>query len=69
MNKISYIYDDLLFRFKIKLNDYIEKYDVITGQNYILTQPETSTNVNLFIFAINYNILRFISGMAGLAYV
>ena len=33
------------------------------------TPRSVSTNANLYIFAINYNILRFISGMAGLAYV
>jgi hypothetical protein len=56
-------------KFLIEINDYINKYDIISGENYILTQPTVSTNANLYIFAINYNILRFISGMAGLAYV
>ena len=56
-------------KFLIEIDNYINKYDIISGENYILTQPEVSTNANLYIFATNYNILRFISGMAGLAYI
>jgi len=55
--------------FVIEIDNYINKYDIISGETYILTQPRVSTDANLYIFAINYNILRFISGMAGLAYV
>ena len=61
------LYDNT--KYLIEINDYIKKYDIITGELYILKQPDTSTTLNLYIFSINYNILRFISGMAGLAYV
>ena len=43
--------------------------DVIAGQTYILTSPITTTDAHIFVFCLNYNILRFISGMGGLAYV
>lgn len=43
--------------------------DVISGQQYILTSPILPTDATISIFCLNYNILRFISGMGGLAYV
>ena len=52
----------------IILDDYVQKYTVVTGETYILTKPPEETNINIYVYALNYNILRFISGMAGLAY-
>lgn len=43
--------------------------DVTAGQTYTLINPNNVTDANIYVFAINYNVLRFISGMAGIAYV
>ena len=53
----------------IVIDNNINKYSIITGDTYILYQPIQQTDFNIYVFAINYNILRFISGMAGLAYI
>ncbi len=39
-----------------------------SGGNYITVGETGSTNLKLTIFAVNYNILRVMSGMGGLAY-
>jgi hypothetical protein len=66
-NYIINTYDNT--NFVVEINNYIEQYNIVSGETYKLIQPEVSTNANLYIYAVNYNILRFISGMAGLAYV
>jgi hypothetical protein len=45
------------------------KQDVVIGQIYTIINPNNITDANIYVFAINYNVLRFISGMAGIAYV
>ena len=40
----------------------------LNGVQLQLTYPSTSYNFTLKVFAVNYNILRIGSGMAGLAY-
>ena len=45
------------------------KLDITTGiLSEDLTNPGVSTNANVRVYAVNYNVLRIMSGMGGLAY-
>jgi hypothetical protein len=42
---------------------------VVVGQEYVVVNPNIYTDATIYLFGINYDVLRFISGMAGLAFV
>jgi Large eukaryotic DNA virus major capsid protein/Major capsid protein N-terminus len=46
----------------------LDIYDKTTALGYSATLKYVSTNCSLFVYATNYNVLRILSGMGGLAY-